>query len=212
MAALSQRFVDAADLPPDLYPAPDPTSISIYLFTSSASDVSNIKCVPLTHQTILAQSRWLLAWNQRTYPDVAFQHLRVLGWGLFSHMLTALDIWTHVFLTGGCYIFGLTPSGYFLDGAPDQGHRDVIILLFRAMEKYHPESFAVVPWIFEGIREAVTSEPDLERREELLRILRGFKLIILGGAPTSKECIRWAQEHQIPVVLSIGMTELGGTS
>ncbi|KAJ7793541.1 hypothetical protein B0H13DRAFT_2689666 [Mycena leptocephala] len=63
MTALSQRFMDAPDFPGDLYPAPDPTSFSIYLFTSSASDVSNIKWVPLTHHTLIAQSRSLLEWN-----------------------------------------------------------------------------------------------------------------------------------------------------
>ncbi|KAJ7666829.1 hypothetical protein DFH06DRAFT_1040341 [Mycena polygramma] len=211
MTALSQRFMNAFDLSEDLYPAPDPTSVALYLFTSSASKTTNIKCVPLTHRTLMTQSHALLQWNRKTYPTVSFQHLRVLGWGLFSHMLAAHDISTHVFLTGGCYIFGLTPSGYYFPGNAEQESVDVSTAVLRAMEKYRPECFAAVPWMFEGIKDTIMSEPEAERREELLRLLRNFKLLLSGGSPTSAECIRWAQEQSIPLVLSFGMTELGGS-
>ncbi|KAF7333309.1 Polyketide synthetase [Mycena venus] len=207
MAALSQRFMGAPDPPRDL---PTPADICIYLFTSSASDVSNIKCVPLTHHTLLVQSQSLLAWNKSTFPSVMFQNLRVLGWGLFSHMLATIDISTHVLLTAGCYIFGQTPSGYFLPGSADQSSRDVPSAMLRAMEKYRLDSVASVPWMFEGIREAVEAETNFERQQILLSTLRRFKLVILGGAPTSEGCIKWALENQIRLVLSIGMTELGG--
>ncbi|KAJ7440338.1 polyketide synthetase [Mycena galericulata] len=40
--------------------------------------------------------------------------------------------------------------------------------------------------------------------------LGSFKVFTLGGAPMSEGCIRWAQAQRIPLVLSIGMTELGG--
>ncbi|KAJ7482732.1 hypothetical protein FB451DRAFT_1235938 [Mycena latifolia] len=211
MTVLCERFMEAPELPLDQYPAPDPTSISIYLFTSSASDVTNIKCVALTHQTILTHARSLLEWDRRTYPEVSFQHIRLLGWAPFSHMMAISDITNRVYLTGGCYIFGLTPSGYLRHGAQGaDGPSDVTAALLQAMEKYRPESFAGVPWMFEGIMKIVRAEPDLARQEELIEVLRNFKLIMLGGAPTSEECIRWAREQQIPVILAIGMTELGG--
>ncbi|KAJ7808049.1 AMP-dependent synthetase/ligase [Mycena olivaceomarginata] len=208
MVALAQRFVEA---PPDLYPAPDPISICFYLFTSSASNVSNIKCVPLSHQTLVAQSRSMLNWNRRTYPGVSFQHLRVLGFSPLSHMWALIDLATHVLLTGGCYIFSLTPSSYSLPGADaalNTASHDVMASLLLAIERHRPDSWAVVPWVFEGIWGAVTSEPNSLRREELVRILRRFKLIMLGGASPSEGCIAWARQV---LILCIGMTELGGS-
>ncbi|KAJ6550874.1 hypothetical protein DFH09DRAFT_607272 [Mycena vulgaris] len=211
MTTLYQRFMEVSDLPSDRYPTPDPTSIAIYLFTSSASDVTNIKCVPLTHQTIIAQSRTLLEWDQKTYPNVSFEHIRVLGWGPFSHMMAVADVACHVYLTCGCYIFGLTPSGYLVpEDKRDGGPRDVAALLMRAMEKYRPEAFVAVPWIFEGIIKTINCEPVSARREVMVSVLRKFKLFALGGAPTSDECIRWARQQQIPLILGIGMTELSG--
>ncbi|KAJ7482780.1 hypothetical protein FB451DRAFT_1236033 [Mycena latifolia] len=211
MTALCERFMEAPELPLEQYPAPDPTSISIYLFTSSASDVTNIKCVALTHQTILTHSRSMLEWDRRTYPEVSFQHIRLLGWAPFSHMMAISDITNRVYLTGGCYIFGLIPSGYLRHGVQGaDGPSDVTAALLQAMEKYRPESFTGVPWMFEGIMKIVRAEPDLARREELIGVLRNFKQIMLGGAPTSEGCIRWAREQQIPVILAIGMTEIGG--
>ncbi|KAJ7176732.1 hypothetical protein C8R46DRAFT_1077165 [Mycena filopes] len=204
LTALCQRFLDATDLPLDRYPPPDPTSNCLYLFTSSASDVSNIKCVPLTHRTIIAQSRSMLQFHQNAYPSVSFRHLRVLGWGPFSHMIAMVDIATHVFLTGGCYVFGLTPSGYHARVG------DATTSLLDAIVRYSPESLAAVPWVFENLKQAVESEVDLARRETFVGALRKFKLVWLGGAQTSAECIKWAKDHHVPLVLSIGMTEVGG--
>ncbi|KAJ7127893.1 hypothetical protein C8R44DRAFT_616608 [Mycena epipterygia] len=112
MTALCQRFIDVSDLPLDQYPAPEATSISIYLFTSSASDVTNIKCVPLTHQTLLAQARALLGWYQRTFSNASLQNLRNLGWGPFSHMMTVTDMTCTVFLTGGLRLAEEVDNGY----------------------------------------------------------------------------------------------------
>ncbi|KAJ7768218.1 hypothetical protein B0H16DRAFT_1686400 [Mycena metata] len=212
MTALCQRFLDPTGLPLDHYPAADPTKICIYLFTSSASDVSNIKCVPLTNQTLMAQSLSMLDWHRNTYSEVSFQYLRVLGWGPFSHMLAVVDITAHVLRTGGCYIFGLTPSGYCRPtiNATGVSSRDAIVMLLEAIMKYTPESLAAVPWVFEKLKEAVTSEPDFTRRKAFVAALQKFKLLWLGGAQTSTECIKWARAHHIPLVLSIGMTEVGG--
>ncbi|KAJ7440329.1 hypothetical protein B0H11DRAFT_2353621 [Mycena galericulata] len=159
MTALCQRFMEVSDLPLDQYPPPEPTSISVYLFTSSASDVTNIKCVPLTHQTVVAQAGSMLAWNRRTFPDALFEHVRILGWGPFSHMITFVDIANNFYLTGGCYIFGLIPSGYFIPGVKHADEtRDVPALLLESMEIHRPDTFMAVPLIFEGMMRTVTSE------------------------------------------------------
>ncbi|KAF8180341.1 hypothetical protein K438DRAFT_1725600 [Mycena galopus ATCC 62051] len=211
MTTLSERFLDAPDLPCDLYPSPDPMSISLYIFTSSASNVSNLKCVPLTHHTLISQARSILAWDQKTFPGVSFQYLRVLGFNPFSHIWALTDIYTHVFLAGGCYIFGLTPSAYFLPGELDHDSRDVATSLLLAMEKYRPDSWTVVPWLLDGVRGTIISEPDLVRREQLVHLLRSFKVIVVGGARPSEDCIRWTLEQKIVLSIGIGMTELGGS-
>ncbi|KAJ7760901.1 hypothetical protein DFH07DRAFT_1059948 [Mycena maculata] len=210
MSALYQHFLDAPDLPLDQYPPPNPFSISIYLFTSSASDLTNIKCVPLTHQTIIARARSMLAWHRKTFPDASLEHVRLLGWGPFSHMMSVSDLACFVYLTAGCYIFGLTPSSYFAPEDKSDGTREVAITLLEAMEKYRAEAFTGVPWIFDRMMKSVASEVDLTRREQMCNALRSLKVLMLGGARTSEECIRWAQVQRIPLVLAIGMTELGG--
>ncbi|KAF8217016.1 hypothetical protein K438DRAFT_2007710 [Mycena galopus ATCC 62051] len=210
MTALSQHFVDALELPRNRYPSPDPTSICLYMFTSSASSVSNLKCVPLSHETLLSQTSSVLKWNRRAFPDSVFEHIRVLGFNPFSHIWGVLDIFLYVFLTGGCYIFGLTPSSYFLRGALDQGPRDVFSSLLLAMERYRPDSWAAIPFMFDGIMGRIKSEPDSERRKELIRAMQRFKIIEIGGAAPSEESINFVQEHKLRLAVGLGMTEIGG--
>ncbi|KAF8190662.1 hypothetical protein K438DRAFT_1763113 [Mycena galopus ATCC 62051] len=210
MAALSRRFVDAPDLPRDRYPSPDPTSIFLYIFTSSASNVSNLKCVPLSHETVLSQASSIIQWNRRAFPDSVFEHIRVLGFNPFSHIWGFLDIFMNVFLTGGCYIFALTPSSYFLRGALDHGSRDVISSLLLAMERYSPDSWAAIPFMFDGVMGRIKSEPHPGRREELIRVMQRFQILEIGGAAPSEECINFVQEHNLPLAIGLGMTEVGG--
>ncbi|KAJ7644124.1 hypothetical protein FB45DRAFT_824078 [Roridomyces roridus] len=207
IAALCQRYMDGANLPADKYPLPSATDISFYLFTSSASDVSNIKCVPLSHGTVMVQGASLVTWHINHHPQVSFEHTRVLGWAVLSHMISILHDIAHTYLTGGCYIFALVPSGYH--GKTQSG--DVPNSILRAIEAYSPDLFAGVPWIFENIIKVIDSEPDMVRREHLCSLLASLKAMMLGGAPTSLECIRWALDRRVPLGLSIGMTELGGT-
>ncbi|KAF8190650.1 hypothetical protein K438DRAFT_1970946 [Mycena galopus ATCC 62051] len=210
MTALSQRFVDAPDLPRDQYPSPDPSSIFLYIFTSSASNVSNLKCVPLSHETLLVQTNSILKWNRRAFPESVFEHIRVLGFNPFSHIWGFLDIFLYVFLTGGCYIFALTPSSYFLEGASDQGSRDVVTSLLLAMERYRPDSWAAIPFMFDGIIGRIKAEPDSGRREEFIRALQRLKVCEMGGAAPSEECINFVLEHKLRVAIGLGMTEVGG--
>ncbi|KAF8217001.1 hypothetical protein K438DRAFT_2007702 [Mycena galopus ATCC 62051] len=208
MTALSQRFGNGPDLHRDRYPSPEPTSISLYIFTSSASNVSNLKCVPMSHQAVLAQSSSVLEWNRRAFPEVVFQHIRILGFSPFSHIMGLLDIFANVFITGGCYIFGLTPSSYFLPTS-DHGSRDIVSSLLFAMEQYRPDSWASIPWLFDGIMAKIKSEPDSVRAQGLIRALQRC-ILDTGGAAPSEEFINWVKEHQLLLSIGIGMTEVGG--
>ncbi|KAJ6632258.1 hypothetical protein B0H10DRAFT_1771537 [Mycena sp. CBHHK59/15] len=209
MTALCQRFTEVSDLELNQYPLPDPSAISIYIFTSSASDVTNIKCVPQTHQAITTHCRSRAEWLHRTFPTVSFQHTRALGWSPFSHIISICnDIGTSVILAGGCYIFALIPSSYV--GPAVEGPSDVPALLLQAMLRYLPDCFSGVPWVLEGLMKAFNSETDPARQAKVGNALRKFKVFLVGGAPTSDECKKWARGQGMTLLNDIGMTELGG--
>ncbi|KAF8207894.1 hypothetical protein K438DRAFT_1713428 [Mycena galopus ATCC 62051] len=135
MAALSRRFVDAPDLPRDQYPSPDPTSIFLYIFTSSASNVSNLKCVPLSHETLLSQTSSILEWNRRAFPDKVLEHIRVLGFNPFSHIWALLDIFMNRRVTGAKEVWWgiedmFMPDAQFTlvdDGKPNDSEGELYI-------------------------------------------------------------------------------------
>ncbi|KAF8178998.1 hypothetical protein K438DRAFT_1977489 [Mycena galopus ATCC 62051] len=185
MTALSPRFVDAPDLPHDQYPSPDLTSIFLYIFTS-ASNVSNLKCVPLSHETLLSQTSSIREWNRRAFPDSVFEHIRVLGFNPFSH------IW-------GFPIFSFTSSS----------PADATFLPSLLMERYRPDSWAAIPFIFDGIMGKIKSEPDSGHREELIRAMQRLKICEMGGAAPIQECINFVLEHKLALAVGIGMTEVG---
>jgi hypothetical protein len=53
-------------------------------------------------------------------------------------------------------------------------------------------------------------ELDGERRQRIHDAIQALKVFGSGGAATSSECIEWTNQLGIPLVLDIGMTELGG--
>jgi hypothetical protein len=173
-----------------------------------------MQAVPLTHYSLISQSRSFVAWLKKAYPAVSFSHVRYLGWGPFSHMIAMSYDLGGTILSGGCYIFGLLPSSYFIPGTRDDSSRpqDIMASLLDAMLKFRPDFFSGVPWVLEGLMKFLDSGIDSKHRKELVDALRGLKVFHLGGAPTSTECIRWAQEHQVALAIGIGMTELGGMS
>ena len=67
-------------------------------------------------------------------------------------------------------------------------------------------AFAGVPWILEGIMAKWKGED----KAFVTDVVSKFKLWGSGGAATSEECLNWAKELDIPVVIDIGMTEVGG--
>ncbi|KAK0216459.1 polyketide synthetase [Armillaria nabsnona] len=65
----------------------NPSDTCLLVFTSSASDASNLKCVPLTHDTVLARCQVQISWLKKSFPHHSFDHLRVLGWSPWSHVI-----------------------------------------------------------------------------------------------------------------------------
>lgn len=215
ITALSRRFLhQSSDLPAETYSLPRPEDTCLYIYTSSASSVFNLKCVPLTHHSLVTNCRFQLIWFRRNLPEQNLGYLRVLGWSPFSHIMSfCFDLGTGVLLTSGCYVFALTPSVYFVTSVLDSAsvhHYDVPQLLLRKILDESPDVFAGVPWVLEGLMKAWTAEVNASRRERISAALRRFKYFISAGAKTSQESIQWADIHGLPLIISIGMTELGG--
>ncbi|RDB30961.1 hypothetical protein Hypma_000136 [Hypsizygus marmoreus] len=197
ITALAQRFLHLSHIvPTDFCILPQPDDVCLYIHTSSASSVSNLKCVPVTHHSLVMNGRSQLAWFQRNLPGVSLEYLRVLGWSLFSHIMSiCFDLGTSVLMTGGCYIFALMPSMYSIATRSEvEGQFDVPTLLLDAILKHQPDAFAAVPWVLDGLMHAWNAEIDLLRRSRIDTALQNLKYFISAGAATNEE----------------GMTELGG--
>jgi long-subunit acyl-CoA synthetase (AMP-forming) len=54
-------------------------------------------------------------------------------------------------------------------------------------------------------------ELDEARKARIMGAIESFKVFGAGGASTSAECIEWAKRVGLPVLLDLGMTEVGGT-
>ena len=145
-----QRYIDQTGPLGHEFPMPSPEDIALYLHTSSASSVDNVKCAPIAHQSILAGSKGRLAWWKSTWPKRDYTHLRVLGWSPWSHIIgLSHDLGAAMLLTRGTYVFAMIPSAYG-DAGKASRYLDVCgQLLATAMEK-KPTAFAGVPWVLEG--------------------------------------------------------------
>ena len=210
ITALMQRFLDhSASLPSHAFRPPTSEEIAFYIHTSSASSASNVKCVPLSHKSILAGSRSRLTWWKRTWPQQNFDHLRVLGWSPWSHIMgISHDIVAATFLTRGTYVFAMIPSAYGEVGKISRFLDISSQLLETAIEK-KPTVFSGVPWILEGFMRTFSQEKVLDRKEKIKGAIQRFKAFGSGGAETSVECIEFATELEIPLIFDIGMTEIG---
>ena len=114
-------------------------------------------------------------------------------------------------LTKGTYIFAMLPSAY---GSNDSNKASRYLdvcgqLLETAMDK-NPTAFAGVPWVLEGFMRTCKQELDVQRRQRIQDAIQALKIFGSGGAATNGECIEWTNQLGIPLVLDIGMTELGG--
>jgi long-subunit acyl-CoA synthetase (AMP-forming) len=213
MTCLSQRYLHlSADISQEYASTPNPDDHCIYVFTSSATSIKNLKCVPVSHRILVKNGRGQIKSLQKHFPGLPFQNLRVLGWSPLSHIMSiCLDFGVYVLLTAGCYIYGLTPICYDPSTAPIPGaDYDISSLLLQTIEQERPDVFAAVPWMMEGFKKAFESKLETER-EKMISALRGMKLIVLGGAPLAEETSLWSAKQKLPTLTSIGMTEIGGT-
>jgi len=106
----------------------------------------------------------------------------------------------------------MIPSTYPVNPLDVQNARylDVPGQLLDAAMLRETNAFAGVPWVLEGFRRALMNETDVIRKERMSGAIKRFKIFGSGGAATSSECLEWAKRVGLPVVLDLGMTELGG--
>ena len=214
VTALSQRYLDQAPkLLTSLFPVPTPEDIALYLHTSSASTVSNVKCVPISHKNVITGSQSRLSWFKKVWPLQDFNNLRVLGWSPWSHIIgLSHDIGAATLLTAGCYVFGVVPSSYPTGDAKNSSrYLDVPTQLLDTAISTKTTAFAGVPWVLEGFMKALKDESCMSRKTRIMGAIQSFKVFGAGGASTSAECIEWAKRVGLPVLLDLGMTEVGGT-
>ncbi|KAF6747506.1 hypothetical protein DFP72DRAFT_1075176 [Ephemerocybe angulata] len=133
--ALSQRFIDQSlEETNSTYPHA-PQDVGMYLHTSSASSIANIKCVPLTHANLFTGAAARLNWWKKTWPNKEFQQLKVLGWSPWSHIIgVSHDLGAALLLTGGTYQFAVRPSSYHSE-TQDEASGDVISQLLATAAK-----------------------------------------------------------------------------
>ena len=214
MTTLSQRFLSqSADLSPEAFPLPSPSDIALFIHTSSASSISNLKCVTLSHQSVISGAESRVAWWKRAWPDKDFKNLRVLGWSPWSHILGIChDLGGATFTTAGCYFFGVIPSTYTSPEFTDEheGQSDVLSRLFDAAIRIKPDVFVGVPWVLEGFKDKWSQEKVADKKDVMQEVLEKMKVFGCGGAALSKELALWAKDMNISVTVDIGMTELGG--
>ena len=214
MTTLSQSFLNLSpDLSPVEYPLPSPSDIALFIHTSSASSITNLKCVPLAHRSVISGARSRLAWWKKTWPDKDFKNLRVFGWSPWSHILGIChDLVGAMFATAGCYFFGVIPSTYTSPEYTDEheGDSDILSRLFDAAIRIKPDVFVGVPWVLEGFKDKWSQEKVADKKEIMQEVLQNMKVFGCAGAALSKELALWAKDMNISVIVDIGMTELGG--
>ena len=214
MTTLSQRFLNqSSDLSPEAFPPPSPSDIALFIHTSSASSISNLKCVPLAHESVSSGTKIRVAWWKKTWPDEIFKNLRVLGWSPWSHILGIChDLGGAMFATAGCYCFGVIPSTYTSPEFADQheGESDVVSRLFEGAIRIKPDVFMGVPWVLEGFKDKWSQEKVADKKEAMQKVLENVKVFGCAGAALNKELALWAKDMDISLTVEIGMTELGG--
>lgn len=113
-------------------------------------------------------------------------------------------------MTGGCYIFAITPTHYPASGTTPSPGGDMPTRLLDGLLTKSPEAMSGVPWVLEGLMKLYESEDDPIRRERYNAAFKKLKIFISGGAKTSDEIVQWTKRVGIPLALAIGMTELCG--
>ena len=127
------------------------------------------------------------------------------------------DLGAATFATGGCYVFGVSPSGYPTTRAsPPNRDKSTVANLLDGVLRTKPDVLIGVPWMLQGIQaihsdlQRINTPESLEEAVLIRYALVGLKYLGLGGAQTTQETLRWAMDLGIKVVKDMGMTELGG--
>ncbi|THH03281.1 hypothetical protein EW145_g6382 [Phellinidium pouzarii] len=206
---LVKQFLDDSSAPSGSLAdrLPEPSNDALYLYTSSASSVQNLKCVPVTHGSLYSNCLVKMEKFQSGRPSAA--RLRILGWGPMSHIVAlAHDLCASTILNAGCYVFGIPPSFYPADDSwfrPDDGQAyDVGAILLQTAARAKTSSFSCVPWILRRFMEVCQRQP------KYLSVLRGFEQIHCGGAMVDDDIIEWAVKNGLRLDIGMGMTELSG--
>ena len=107
----------------------------------------------------------------------------------------------------------MVPSSYPTEDATKDAFRylEVPTQLLDTAISTKTTAFAGVPWVLEGFMMVLKNESDEERKTRIMGAIELFKVFGAGGASTSTECIEWAKRVGLPVLLDLGMTEVGGT-
>ncbi|KAF8529293.1 polyketide synthetase [Hysterangium stoloniferum] len=93
ITALTQRFMHlSADVSSELYHPPQPENICLYIYTSSASSIYNLKCVPVTHGSIVANGHKQHKWLRENIPGLCLESLRALFYSHVSDVALGWDI------------------------------------------------------------------------------------------------------------------------
>ncbi|KDR66938.1 hypothetical protein GALMADRAFT_232329 [Galerina marginata CBS 339.88] len=223
ITTLTQSYLDqTAEISPSLFPLPSSSSLAAYLHTSSASSISNLKCVQLTHESIARGSQSFVKWFRSTWPSAQPEKLKVLGFSPWTHIMAmSHDLGGATFGTGGCYVFGVPPSGYPLHATKKvrnvlgkaEKEMDVLDQLLETAVRTRPDVFLCVPWVLEGFKERYERLSEGRREQGVLEVkeaLQTFKSFGVAGAAMPPEVSRWAKDMGINISNNIGMTELGG--
>ena len=122
------------------------------------------------------------------------------------------DLGAATLLTAGCYVFGVVPSAYPETDVAKNASRYLNVptqLLDTAISK-KTTAFAGVPCVLEGFMKVWKNESDRACKARIMEVIKLFKVFGSGGTSTSAECVEWAKQVGLPVLLDLGMTEVGG--
>lgn len=224
MVSLSQTFLDQdAVLSPSHFPLPEANNMAIYIHTSSATSVMNLKCVQWRHATVAQGTGVTARWFSKAWPPVKFDEVRTLGLSPWSHSMGILiDIGGATFHTGGCLVMATPPSGYPVrlgneDSTrsimgKDASEMDILDRLLETALCSKPEVLVCVPWVLEGFRDRYQRLLAMKMEAKAFRVkemLQRFKCIGIGGAALSRELLLWACGLSINIANMMGLTEMG---
>lgn len=172
----------------------DPDLPCINLFTSSAVSKDSLKCVPITHRTIIFDNM-----NTADFLQILDKPQRELAWApLFHYMGLCIGFLGHVIATGGCYVFGVPSLGDASSGLsiPEE--------LIRTITRLQHSELGItimsaVPWIIEV----------WQQDPKVCPIIRTLHSLLVSGAALNEDQLLWAKKNKINLINALGMSETG---